>query len=371
METKHITAKDDGVKVVKLSAIAKHIVDNIPDSKEKLGRKKYVEWGEDNKYPFFINDLYENVPTLASIINGCMDYVAGNRIIFNGIPQGDDETEDTIINGRGDTVEDLIREMAKENALYNGFALEIIRTKDLSEISEVCILPLRYLRSDENHEVFYYNEGFGDKWNKKGSVVLPKYLPDKRQGASVLYVKGAGISTYPKPIYQSAIESCAIEMEVNQFHYNSIRNGFMGSYIVGFNTGVPDDEMKAEIEDEFYEKYCGSENAGNVMLLWTRGKEYAPTVIKMDIQDYGEKYETLVKRSSQQIFTSFRANPNLFGIATESNGFNSEEYEYTFKLFNKTTIRPMQKRIISTINRIFGRGSLQIEPFDLEERQDG
>ena len=42
-----------------------------------------------------------------------------------------------------------------------------------------------------------------------------------------------------------------IENKINEFHLNSISNGFSGSYIVNFNNGVPNDQIKDEIEDAF------------------------------------------------------------------------------------------------------------------------
>jgi len=74
----------------------------------------------------------------------------------------------------------------------------------------------------------------------------------------------------------------------------------------------------------------------------------------------------LQKYSRQQLFTSFRANPNLFGIPTENLGFSSEEYESAFTLYNKTQIQPIQKTIISSFERIYGEGVIEIKPFTLQ-----
>lgn len=64
---------------------------------------------------------------------------------------------------------------------------------------------------------------------------------------------------------------------------------------------------------------------------------------------------------------SFRANPNLFGIATESNGFNSEEYESAFKLFNRTQVKPAQRLICDAYDKIYGiPGVMTIVPFSMD-----
>ncbi|MGD7407521.1 hypothetical protein ACQCP7_25950, partial [Ralstonia pseudosolanacearum] len=81
------------------------------------------------------------------------------------------------------------------------------------------------------------------------------------------------------------------------------------------------------------------------ILSWNANKESAATIESVKIEDFGARYDALAKRCRQEIFTAFRANPNLFGIPTESLGFSSEEYESAFKLFNRTQIRPCQRKI--------------------------
>ena len=59
---------------------------NIPAPTEKvLQGKDMVEWGDKNRYPEFLWDLYCSVPTLRSIINGTKDFIVeeDNQIATN------------------------------------------------------------------------------------------------------------------------------------------------------------------------------------------------------------------------------------------------------------------------------------------------
>jgi hypothetical protein len=88
----------------------------------------------------------------------------------------------------------------------------------------------------------------------------------------------------------------------------------------------------------------------------------------MQVSDFGDKYQSLEKSARQRIFTAFKANPNLFGIPTESLGFSSEEYESAFRLFNRTQIRPIQRKIADAYDKIYGqKGVLTIVPFSMDE----
>ena len=51
----------------------------LPTEKELPGQDR-VQWGTGNRYPDYINELYETVPTLQTIINGSVDFVAGDEV---------------------------------------------------------------------------------------------------------------------------------------------------------------------------------------------------------------------------------------------------------------------------------------------------
>ena len=58
-------------------------------------------------------------------------------------------------------------------------------------------------------------------------------------------------------------------------------------------------------------------------------------------------------------------------MATESNGFNSEEYDSSFALFNRTVIAPIQALIIDAFDKVLGmENSLTIVPFTLISEEE-
>ena len=93
----------------------------------------------------------------------------------------------------------------------------------------------------------------------------------------------------------------------------------------------------------------------------------ATEIIVPEIKDFGEKYRARSTHARQQIFASFRAVPALFGIMTESTGFNEQEFAQAFKLYNRTMVRPVQRLICDTYDKIYGiNGSVNIRPFSIE-----
>ena len=104
------------------------------------------------------------------------------------------------------------------------------------------------------------------------------------------------------------------------------------------------------------------------MFSWNPDRTNATTITEPKVDNFGDRYLALSKHTRQQIFTAFRANPNLFGIPTENLGFSQEEYESAFRLYNRTMVRPIQRKICDAFDKILGHpGSLTITPFSLNE----
>ena len=335
--------------------------------------KDLVEWGNRNSYPDYLLDLYNNVPTLRSIINGNIDFITGNDVsifpLTDNLPNGQ-------MNNRGDYIREQIKDIAKDYEIYGGFALQIIRNL-IGMVAEVYYIDMRYLRTNKEGNVFYYCEDWS-KSGKKDVIVYPAYMPNlnwdtlddeqrNRNASSILYVKNVHTQVYPAPLYAASIKACEIERLIDDFHINSLQNQFVSSAIINFNNGDPGDEMKKEIEDAINEKFAGAANGGRIMLSFNKNKESATDIVEFEVKDFGERYKALSEHSRQQIFTAFRANPNLFGIPTEGNGFANEQYAESFKLYNRTQIQPVQRLIADTYDKIYStKGVLTIVPFSMD-----
>lgn len=335
--------------------------------------KDLVEWGNRNSYPDYLLDLYNNVPTLRSIINGNIDFITGDDVSILPLT---DNLPDGQMNNRGDYIREQIKDISKDYEIYGGFALQIIRNL-IGMVAEVYYIDMRFLRTNKEGNVFYYCEDWS-KSGKKDVLVYPAFMPNlnwdtlddeqrNRNASSILYVKNVHTQVYPAPLYAASIKACEIERLIDDFHINSLQNQFVSSAIINFNNGDPGDEMKKEIEDAINEKFAGAANGGRIMLSFNKNKESATDIVEFEVKDFGERYKALSEHSRQQIFTAFRANPNLFGIPTEGNGFANEQYAESFKLYNRTQIQPVQRLIADTYDKIYGtKGVLTIVPFSMD-----
>ena len=364
---------------ISFAAIDPYVDTNIILPVEKfVSAKDLMEWGTRNSYPDYLLDLYNNVPTLRAIINGNIDFIAGDDVSILPLTQ---HLPNGIMNNRGDHIREQIKDISKDYEIYGGFALQIIRNL-IGEVAEVYYIDMRFLRSNKEGNVFYYCEDWS-KSVRKDVVVYPAFMPNlnwdalddearNRNASSILYVKNVHTQVYPAPLYAASIKACEIERLIDDFHLSDINNHFVSSAIINFNNGIPDDDVKEQIEREFTEKFCGASNGGRTAFSWNPNKESATDIVEFEVKDFGERYKTLSDHSRQQIFTAFRANPNLFGIPTEGNGFANEQYAESFKLYNRTQIKPVQRMIADTYDKIYGQPKvLTIVPFSMDGESEG
>ena len=350
-------------------AVDRYVETHIVPPTETKTRGDRIMWGPGNTYPDYILGLYKDVATLGSIINGAVDYVAGNavQLVSELFPGG-------VCNKTGELAVDIVRGAALDWFIFGGFALEVIRGRD-GRPAEVYNLGIEDIRTNEDVNVFWWSEN----WKRQKDVrTYAAFMPglewerltpeeQDRHAATIVYVKNTRKQVYPAPLFAQAVKACETERAIDEYHLNAIKNGFAASAFIQLCNGVPTSEVQDEVERDFIEKFTGGENAGRVILSFSPDRQHSAIIQELKSEDFGEHYDALAKRCRQQIFTSFRANGNLFGIPTEQNGFNAEEYQQAFDLFNRTQIQPVQARIADAFDRICGApGVLTIEPFTLD-----
>lgn len=343
-------------------AIDNSYVTNIVSAEEKdIPGRDFVEWGSANKYPNYIYSLSQDVTLLRTIINGIADYVVGENVTTTHIAWQEQ------VNGNGDTVEDIVRNIAQDYGRYGGFALNVIRNK-MGGIAEIHYIDLKNLRSDKKNEFFFYSEDWSKSYGRVKYITYPKFRPDGKEYSSIYYYKNNKNSVYPTAfIAGDGAVAAETEKSINEFHLNSIKNGFSSNVIINFNNGQPDDESKKELERNVTEKFAGESNAGRIMLSFNNGKENEVTVSKIEAADFGDRYQALSKATKQELYSAYRAQPVLFGLPAEGTGFNNQDIAEAYKLFSMTVILPAQKIIKQAFEKILGeKGALVFEPFAID-----
>lgn len=356
---------------VSFAAIDPYIETNIVEPTEKpVVGKEFIAWGDANKYPEYLWGLYSEVTSLRTICNGIADYVVGENVT-------------TMFPDKIDDEEETVHKCALDLAIYGGFALQVRRGVD-GNVKKVQYLNVKNVRSNKSNTRYYYSEDWTKSYGRLKYVDYPAFEPDVKYtedpetkerlliATSIYVYKSSHNMVYPSPLY--AGDGCVAaetEKAIAQYHFNSISNGFAGNYIINMCNGVPADEQKKEIEENFREKFTGYKNAGRPVLVWSKSKDNMTTIQNIKSDDFGDKYSALQKNSKQEIYSAFRAHPVIFGLPTQDTGFNDQDFKEAFKLFNKTMIQPMQKKICNAFDKILGTdNAITIEPFNIDWSDD-
>lgn len=338
------------------SAINKYDEQNILTSIETDSHRGFISCGENNQYLEYLRSLYLTCTTLKSCIDTATDYTCGNGILMDG--------NDNPINPNGETLYSLANKLLKDYYTFGGFAINIVRNRIGGK--SLYYIPFEQLRTDETNTKFYYSKDWTKTYGRVKTTEYPAFDPSSDAPNSIYYYNNnKGISTYPVSPWVTAVESAEIQRRINQFHLNSLANGFAGSYLITFNNGIPNQEQADEIETDLIEKFSGTENAGRIAVSFANDKEHAAELQKLEVDDFGTKYESLMTRSRNEILNAFRLNGKIIGINEDNIGFNTQEFNESFKLYNRTVIRPVQNMIIKSLNYITG-ADISVIPFTLE-----
>ena len=308
----------------------------VPDIMDRKTNKEYVNWGEDNKLPDYLWDNYLKCSNLQAIVNTVVDYVCGDRIVIGNFPY--------------ENIEDDIRNAAFDYVLFGGFAFECIRNR-VGDIVRVNHIGVSHIRVDEELTTAF----IAPRWNQYSSkdiTKLPLYNPKEKQDHFVLYFRGnitRGIN--PVPCYISALKSIEILNNTRNFHLRNLENGFTSSVVISLNNGIIKQRELEKIKEDLEANYTGSSNAGKVIIVNAQDKEHAPTIERLQADNFGDLYKSLSESSVNDIFIAFRINPVLLGTNV-SGGFNPVEYQNIFEMYNRTFVRPMQHSIAKVLEKI-------------------
>lgn len=348
-------------KKILFRAIDQTLVSNIVLPIEEDSHKGFWKWGENNDYPQYLDMLYKEVATLHSIIEGTIDFVTGDSISI------DDVIWNVQVNDKGDTIEDLCGDISRDYLKYGGFAINVVRNKE-GKVGGLYFIPLERLRFNEKRTEIYYSKDWSKSIGRVKYTVYPKFDPQGKEVNSIFVYTNNRTDVYPAPKWAASVKAAEIERQVNEYHLNSILNGFSASYLISMNNGIPSETEADEIEENILEKFSGSGNGGRIVINFANDKEHSAELSELKTEDAGEKYKSLIERTKNELFTAFRATPNLFGLPTAT-GFSTEEYMEAFKLYNRTVVRPIQNIIVRTINYLIGK-EIVITPFSLEDKKE-
>lgn len=169
------------------------------------------------------------------------------------------------------------------------------------------------------------------------------------------------------PEYHATIVDIETDIEVSNFHLNNVKTGFSAGAMITLMNGIPSPEEQSNIERQFYDKFCNTDNAGQIMIQFADLNTEAPKVESIKPTDLDKQFESLKTDVQDRIIRGHEViNGMLFGIKTEGQLGGRSEIDLAWQMLNLNYIEPNQQRYEKEINWVLKECGLipvlRIEP---------
>jgi hypothetical protein len=341
-----------------------------PVVQEVRGRDWIEYGGADgwrNTYPQFLIDLYYSSSISAAIINATAEMIAGENLIIEDDDDRDAEARIKLQNfmnraNGNESLHEVLKKVAFDFKLQGAFALNIVWSKDRTQIAEIYhvgVEKIRCARPDEFGKTkgYYISADWGNTRINK-----PKYVPafnvnDRTSANQILYagLYSPNMNSYFTPDYVSCNNWALIDSRVSEYHLNAISSGFSGSFMINFSNGVPTREERMQIEQSLTDKFTSQKNAGKFVLTFSDDNTRTPTVQPISTSDLDKQYLALQELLTQNILSGHRVtSPMLMGIKNDTGlGSNVDELNSASNFYLNTVVKPFQDQIVKQLRKIF------------------
>ena len=326
----------------------------LPAFKENKAKGIYT-FGEDNLYPEFLIEMYNKSPKHNAIVSAKASYLAGVGTSIKGqdtavIAKAQQKVE--AINAY-ESLDELKAKVADDLELFNGFALEVIWSRDKQKISEIYHLPFQKIRKTLD-EKFAFCEDWSDR--KCEIIEYTPFNPITRESKQLYYCQlyRAGQGIYPLPDYVGGLKYIEIDTEVSNWHLNSIKNGFSAQTLIQMFKGYPTPEEARKTERALKKNYTGTDNAGGLIIQYNDPNEKESIINNLQPSDFDKQFDILNKTVQQEIFVSHKVNsPMLFGVRVEGQLGGRTELIEAYEMFQSAYVEPRQKKLDDALTYLF------------------
>jgi len=333
----------------------------VPIMKE-VPNKGWVLFGEDNKFPNMLLNMFNKSSKHNGIVLGKVNYIVGKG--FDNVTQAN----------AYENSNELLKKVSTDIEVFGGCYIEI-QYNELGKIGAYYHVPYHKVRSNKDNTQFFVKDWESYKKNDEPKVFLA-YNPNQdvkmlRNQTQILYYKEyrPGVETYSYPGYMGALNAIQTDIEISKYHLSTITNGMFASKMISFFEGIPSEEEKREIEKGFKSKFTGSENAGNIVLNFGKDPAKRPQLDDLSSTELDKHFDILAKSIQQELFAGHQiVSPMLFGVRVEGQLGGRSEIREAYEIFKATYANDKQQALELLFKEITGVDAniIAVEPIGFE-----
>ena len=334
--------------------------------------KEWISYGDangewSNLYPQFLIDLYYSSSITAAIVNATAEMISAEDIVITDEDDRDEEArvklQNFMNNANGnETLHEVLKKVAFDFKLQGAFALNIVWSKDRTQIAEIYHIPVEKIRCEKPDEFgktnAYYVSGDWANTRMNKPYRVPAFnVNDRTSPNQILYtgLYSPNMNSYYTPDYVSCNNWALIDSKVSEFHLNNISNGFTGSFMISFANGVPTAEERRQIEQSLTDKFTSEKNAGKFVLTFSDDKTRVPEITSISPSDLDKQYLALQELLTSNILSGHRVTSKTLMGLDSANGFssNADELNAASNFYLNTVIVGFQNQILKVLHKIF------------------
>ncbi len=333
----------------------------VPVMKE-LPNKGWVLFGEDNKFPNLLLNMFNKSSKHNGIVLGKVNYIVGKGF------------DQPMAANPYENCNEVLKKVCLDVEVFGGCYIEV-QYNQLGKIAAYYHVPYHKVRSSKDNTQFFVKD-----WDsyKKGEEpkVFAAYNPKEdpamlKNQTQILYYKEyrPGVETYSYPGYMGALNAIQTDIEISKYHLSTITNGMFASKMISFFEGIPTEEEKREIEKGFKSKFTGSENAGNIVLNFGKDPNKRPQMDDLSSTDLDKHFDILAKSIQEELFSGHQiTSPMLFGIRVEGSLGGRSEIRDAYEIFKSTYCNDKQQALEMLFSELTGveKKIIPVEPIGFE-----
>ena len=339
---------------------------------QEVRGKDWIEYGDANGewrtlYPQFLIDLYYSSSITAAIVNATAEMISAEDIVITDEEDRDEEArvklQNFMNNANGnETLHEVLKKLAFDFKLQGAFALNIVWSKDRTQIAEVYHIPVEKIRCERPDEFgktrgYYVSGDWANTRTNKPYRVPAFNVNDRTSPNQILYtgLYSPNMNSYYTADYISCNNWSLIDSKVSEFHLNNISNGFTGSFMISFANGIPTAEERRQIEQSLEAKFTSEKNAGKFVLTFSDDKTRVPEITSISPSDLDKQYLALQELLTSNILSGHRVTSKTLMGLDSANGFssNADELLNASNFYLNTVVMPFQGQILKVLHKIF------------------
>jgi len=339
---------------------------------QEVRGKDYIEYGDANGewrnlYPQFLIDLYYSSSITAAIVNATAEMISAEDLVITDEDDRDEEArvklQNFMNNANGnETLHEVLKKVAFDFKLQGAFALNIVWSKDRTQIAEIYHIPVEKIRCERPDEFgktrgYYVSGDWANTRTNKPYRVPAFNVNDRTSPNQILYtgLYSPNMNSYYTPDYVSCNNWALIDSKVSEFHLNNISNGFTGSFMISFANGIPTAEERRQIEQSLEAKFTSEKNAGKFVLTFSDDKTRVPEITSISPSDLDKQFLALQELLTSNILSGHRVTSKTLMGLDSANGFssNADELLNASNFYLNTVVMPFQGQILKVLHKIF------------------